>query len=326
MCAKASVMSWTAIWDHSGPVFARNGAKPDLEAATFLLEGRGLSASGDGVLWSAAPCDGTGLYIATDGDGRVNLRHRDMRVSSAAGAITPGDAYRLTYRRTRAGGAGVLELNNLDRDVTVSVTAGSSQPLRIEDFLPAAQGKLAFDGVAALANQDVPAGDRPGLETGTLVATAAGAVPVETLRPGAVVTTEAGARAVVQSVSKRESVTLGAMSAVRLRAPYFGLARDLCVSRHTRLMLSGPEVEYTFGVEQVMAMAGDLVNGTSVLRDLTSPLREFHEVSLDRPGCVMSGRCRLAGADTGDAPAEVIDRRGAQALLSMRSDPRALIG
>ncbi|MBF9035161.1 hypothetical protein HKCCE2091_13020 [Rhodobacterales bacterium HKCCE2091] len=316
-------MSWTAIWTDGGPVVARAAPRDDAGDATFLVEGRASrSRAGPQTVWRGHG-DGA-LALGRDPDGAIMVGHGGFAVRTDAGAVEPGDRFRLTYRTGRAAGAGVIEVKNLDRDVTLALPAGPGRPLRLADVTPRGALGDGFAGLAALANHNAPCGDRAGLETGTMVATPAGEVAVETLKPGAVVLDDAGRFANVTAAEAREAVTLGSMPAIRMRAPYFGLATDLCLTHRTQVVLSGPEVEYTFGTETVLARAADLVNGTSVLRDMTVPVRTFHRVELATGGCLRIGRARIAGTEAGERP--VIDRAAAQSLLAMRRDSRALIG
>jgi hypothetical protein len=192
------------------------------------------------------------------------------------------------------------------------------------DFVPVEPVIDRFGGFAAVANHDAPTADRAGLQAGTMVATPAGSRPVEFLQTGDVVLMESGSHAIVQAVDRTVMVSLGSMNAVMLRAPYFGLTQDVHVSRRTPICLSGPEVEYTFGIETVMADAGDLVDNVSILRDLSQPVRDFVTVDLDRPGCLLVGRLQIGGADSAkDRP--VIDRLGAQSILATAGGVSRLI-
>lgn len=295
-----------------------------MAAATFLLEGRVSTAvSDDTRVWEGT---GTpGLSLRRTADGAFDLRHRDLHLRSDPGLVQPGEAYRLIYRNSLDGSGG-LEVQSLDRPGVAGFSAGfATDPGRTRDFVPSEPAIRAFGGLAALANHNAPFADGIGVTLGAQVMTAAGPRAAETLRPGDVVLTDTGARAVVQSVDMHDAVTLGSMNAVRLRAPYFGLAEDLIVTRRTPIMLSGPEVDYTFGAEAVSADAGDLVDAGSILRDLSEPVRRLVTLTLDRPGCICVGRVRL-GLSADAAAVSHVDRRGAQALLSLSRDARRLIG
>jgi hypothetical protein len=57
----------------------------------------------------------------------------------------------------------------------------------------------------------------------------------------------------------RESLCIGRSAPVMLRAPYFGLGADTCVTPDTRLKRHGADVEYLAGTDTVLVRAADLV-------------------------------------------------------------------
>ena len=85
-----------------------------------------------------------------------------------------------------------------------------------------------------------------------------------------------------------------------MRAPYFGLTGDICVARNQRILLSGPDIEYLFGEDHVLARAGDLVNGRSARLTMTQATRVYHQVLLDDHDCLIAGRCRMESVLLGD--------------------------
>lgn len=317
-------MSWTTIWNEEGAILDRRTQSPSMAAATFLLEARrGSDTAARAPIWM-----GTGnaaMAVSTDADGAFELRHRDTHLRTEPGLFQTGEAFRLVYR-SQEDGLASLELRSLDRPgiACFSHTPSGSSPIST-DFVPVEPLNKGFGQLAALANHNAPHADGAGLQVGSLVATAAGPRPVEQLSPGDLVVTELGYQALVKSVTREEAVSLGSMNAVRLRAPYFGLNQDVFLCRHTPILLAGPEVEYTFGTDRVAVDAGHLVNGVSVLRDLTEPVREFVTVELDRPGCLSVGRLGIAAVQ-GAVDCQAIDQVGAQSLLASVADVRDLLG
>jgi len=293
-----------------------------MPAATFLLEGR--AAAGSGRLWSD---NGANFFaINMTENGSVDLRHRETQLVSDPGLVEPGDAYRLIYRSNSADGSASLEVRSLDRPGIAGVAnAFARSPLLMQDFVPAEPLIRDFGGLAALANHNAPRADIGGLQVGTLVDTPAGPRPVETLVCGDVVLTGRDSAAIVAKSERAEAVTLGSTNAVRLRAPYFGLTGDVFVARHTQVLLSGPDIDYAFGTDSVTADAGDLVNHTSIMRDLSEPVRDLVRIELDRPGCLSIGRLRIAGAH-GAVDCPQIDRSGAQALLAQTGNLHEVVG
>lgn len=113
----------------------------------------------------------------------------------------------------------------------------------------------------ALSTEIEPVGPMPTLSPSVRVETAQGLQLAMTLQQGDVVRSANGKLVPVLHAVAREVPSLGSFRPVRLRAPYFGLTQDVVVSRHQRLLVSGPEVEYLFGREEVLIPASALVNG-----------------------------------------------------------------
>lgn len=113
----------------------------------------------------------------------------------------------------------------------------------------------------ALSTGIEPVGPMPTLSPSVPIETAQGVRLVSRLQQGDVVRAADGKLVPVLHSVKREVPSLGSFRPVRLRAPYFGLSQDVVVSRHQRLLVSGPEVEYLFGREEVLIPASALVNG-----------------------------------------------------------------
>ena len=113
----------------------------------------------------------------------------------------------------------------------------------------------------ALSTDIEPVGPMPTLSPAVPIETAQGVRLAMTLQQGDVVRAASGGLVPVLHAVARCVPALGSFRPVRLRAPYFGLTQDVVVSRYQRLLVSGPEVEYLFGREQVLIPAAALVNG-----------------------------------------------------------------
>ena len=113
----------------------------------------------------------------------------------------------------------------------------------------------------ALSTEIEPVGPMPTLSPSVQIETAQGLQLAMSLHQGDVVRSANGKLHPVLHAVARDVPSLGSFRPVRLRAPYFGLTQDVVVSRHQRLLVSGPEVEYLFGREEVLIPASALVNG-----------------------------------------------------------------
>ncbi len=164
----------------------------------------------------------------------------------------------------------------------------------------------------------------PALGPRTPIATPRGFVPAASLGPGDIVLTrDAGPRPVVR-ILRHGGSGPGPFAPVHLRAPYFGLGTDLLVSGAQQIALSGIEVEYLFGVDEVLAEARHLADGTRAR--LSRQLTQMTWIALDlgTEALVLSGTCALAAApfDAGTPRCAThlyrIDAHEARALQTMR--------
>jgi hypothetical protein len=101
---------------------------------------------------------------------------------------------------------------------------------------------------------------------------------------------------VVRWIDTRDRLCIGRSAPVMLRAPYFGLGADTCVTPDTRLKRRGADVEYLAGTETVLVRAADLVSGPAARFERSRPLRRFHHIMLDDPACLNVWRCRVETA------------------------------
>lgn len=132
----------------------------------------------------------------------------------------------------------------------------------------------------ALSTEIEPVGPMPTLSPSVSIETAHGMRMAMTLKQGDVVRSANGKLVPVLHTVSREVPALGSFRPVRLRAPYFGLTQDVVVSRHQRLLVSGPEVEYLFGREEVLIPASALVNGYAGHFEPAPRFVTYHQVLL----------------------------------------------
>jgi hypothetical protein len=138
----------------------------------------------------------------------------------------------------------------------------------------------------ALSTDIEPVGPMPTLSPAVPVETAQGLRLVMTLQQGDVVRSATGRLVPVLGTVSRSVPALGSFRPVRLRAPYFGLTQDVVVSRHQRLLVSGPEVEYLFGREEVLIPASALVNGYAGHFEPAPRFVTYHQVLLPQHDAV----------------------------------------
>jgi len=99
---------------------------------------------------------------------------------------------------------------------------------------------------------------------GTRILTPDGEVPVETLRPGDLVTTHDDGPQPLRWIGKRRVPAKGKLAPVRIETNAFGNHRSLMVSPQHRVLLQDAFAELLFGESEVLVAAKDLVNDKSV--------------------------------------------------------------
>ena len=111
---------------------------------------------------------------------------------------------------------------------------------------------------------------------GMRIETDRGLTPVEEIEEESLVKTlDYGLQPVRRVLSKRVE-GCGALAPVMFRAGVLGNMRDLVVSPHHRVLVSGWQAELVAGCHQALAMAKDLVNGKTVLRLPMAEVEYFH--------------------------------------------------
>lgn len=111
---------------------------------------------------------------------------------------------------------------------------------------------------------------------GTRIETAEGLMPVEDLRAGMLIETmDHGLQPLRRVLSKRVDGT-GALAPVVIAAGVFGTARPLRLSPHHRMVVSGWRAELLTGEAEVLAAAGDLVDGRRVRVEPVAEAEYFH--------------------------------------------------
>ncbi|THH35339.1 hypothetical protein E4Z66_16110 [Aliishimia ponticola] len=156
-------------------------------------------------------------------------------------------------------------------------------PVSLEDMHDLLMGQDTLSPAirfAALSSQVEPLGPTPTLGLDTPVDTPFGTVPAGSLRRGDTVISSGGDAVPVLFALRRRVPARGSFRPLRLRAPYFGLTQDVTVAASQRLILSGCDVEYTFGQEAVLVPAGHAANGTVATEGAQGPVAEYVQLLL----------------------------------------------
>ncbi|MBF9042348.1 hypothetical protein HKCCE4037_03355 [Rhodobacterales bacterium HKCCE4037] len=343
-------MAWQAIWNEAKALRlpARISDAP-LRGLTLWLElsgprrpqprhGRLRPRQVPLRLWRGAgdnPAEAITLYLMPDN--ALRLTHGDIDLSTAPDVLRTGETVGIRYVTCSEGRHDAFEVTNFDRGLAQSLRAGLPQQVSLATAFPGDPRYLNIAHIAAIAPSYVPATDLPGIESGAIVETAQGPRPVDALQAGDLLCDAEGELRPLRWIEARPRLCIGRTAPMRLRAPYFGLARDLVVTPQTRLLQTGPVVDYLCGTEAVLAQVGDLANGRAVFRDRQQAVRNFYHMMLDDPACILIEKCAIETAHLGDvmalgdpqisphaAPAErdmtaslpLLDRATARALLT----------
>lgn len=307
-------MSWIAVSDLYNPAFnirglgvPRNapGARGPmhqheiLPRGTLMIEFRANTEPGRPQTLLAYERDfewQREIRLTLDATGRIALGFRQGKVRSEAAIDLPppprDTRIRLTYAWHAPQRAARLTAELVDQGRIYQADAYDPVPL------PAADAKaITRNGRATTISKDVeffafsneiePIGFGSGIADGTPVETTGGPVPVERLRLGDMVVTATAGPQPVRWVGKRRVPALGGMRPVRLRAPFFGLSRDILVAPAHKLRLGLAEVDDLVDDDEVLLPAGRLVDGRQALGESRRRLITYHQVLLDVHDCLL---------------------------------------
>lgn len=241
------------------------------------------------------------LTVAPDGTVVLSLsQDGDLHRHRLSTRLTPGDhRVVLTYAWDAPAGTGHLGLWIPDRALwqAVPVSAPPALPLELMRGIclagPGSEARLL-----AVAAHPLPAGPLPSLPGSARIATPEGETRLQDLAPGHLVETDAGVARVIWAGSETLPAR-GRFAPLRLRAPYFGAARDLILAPSQRLHLAGSEVEYLFGEEFVLAEARHLADQTAILPVRGLDTVRYHQILLDRAGVLRANGCPTESFDAG---------------------------
>jgi len=336
--APAAGERWAAIWQ-SGEALVVPDASPDPELMpemTLCLEFTVPPVTGRPVrLWQGAaePGRAIGLYVLADGAFR--LVHGEIDLTTPPDFGRAGETLSLRYRACARGRGDIADFTNHDRPQRHRRRAGLACAARLDEALPRGERFLQICHVAAIAGFGLAPTDMPALAAGAILSTTDGPCPVERLRPGARLISVTGDVLPLRWLERRPRLCLGRQAPVRLRAFYFGLEHEICVTPETRVMRAGAAVEYLFSEERVLVRAGDMIASRGAHRDRRQPVQVFHHLMCDDHACAAIDGCGVQTALLADVVAAedsrvlrnlaeadrkpclpVLDHAGAQALVA----------
>lgn len=111
---------------------------------------------------------------------------------------------------------------------------------------------------------------------GTLIQTDSGPMAVENITDGTLIETMDNGMQPVRRVLSKRVQGIGPLAPVVFKAGVLGNDRDLWVSPHHRMLLSGWQAELLTGETEVLAAARHLVNGDSIFTNPQAEVEYFH--------------------------------------------------
>ncbi|PIE16213.1 MAG: hypothetical protein CSA68_03470 [Rhodobacterales bacterium] len=252
------------------------------------------------------------VWMDEYGAARVELRSGAARFRLSVGAEQAAlpQQLRLTFSWQAPGGQGVntalLSVENLGRGTLHQAESDTALPLPV----PVVDALLAENTIhhiapvvslVALSDQIEPVGFIPSIAAGAPVETVNGPVPIEQLKPGDRVLTVDHGPQPLRWVCARTVPMMGLFRPLRLRAPYFGLSRDILVAPEQRILFENDAVEYLCGQDSMLAEVRDIENNISVLQEpATAAGIRLYQLLFDQHEIITVAGCRLESLFIGD--------------------------
>ena len=151
---------------------------------------------------------------------------------------------------------------------------------------------------------------------GTLVDTATGLRPIDSLRPGDLLRTRDDGMQPLRWIGQRTVAAMGDLAPILIRAGALGNARDLLVSPRHRMLVSDWRVELLMGEEQALVPARDLVNGHDILRREGGLVTYVH-ILFDRHQIVYAEGCPSESLHPGHCALDALEQGSRDEVLHL---------
>lgn len=301
-------MTWLCLRERGAPLTPLSGARlpPALDRGTLVVEfDLGRLARSAGPVFRLPPDPSARRIFALEPglDGRLHLfrRQGDRASHICVGLGRDPDAgpLRLSFHWDTSFGRSLLTAEHLVRGALRQQESRCALPLLAHEigglFAPEPGAPELHPCVSwiGLADHWQVTGPLPGIGPETPIDTPDGPCPIARLRPGHRVRTADAGDCVVRWQGRVTLPEAGGFRSVRLRAPHFGLSRDIVLRAAQPVAVAGVDLEYLFGETEAYVEARDLVNGHSVLWEAGTPITTSHGILLDRPALLCVGSLRL---------------------------------
>ncbi|MDO8882994.1 MAG: Hint domain-containing protein [Pseudotabrizicola sp.] len=323
---------WLALSDLTLP----NGDRLPLEQGLFICETTLPLGAGTVLLeWHQDDGDRRSFSIFADPQAGIVVLHRNgemMRRHVLPGPLPFGlGAARITYGWNRRTGRWTLSFGRIGMGEECQNTGIGPIALSPDELAALCRRDGAALRHASLLWFGVTTGARPPerapwLGLRTPVDTARGPVAAGALRAGDLVHTADNGLQPVLRVSRLNLPSRGSFAPVIMRAPYLGQGSDVLLAADQLVALNGAEVEYMFGVEEVLVRADALANGTIARIDGRQAAIDCVTVDLGLPELLLAdGLKLLSHGFRAEPPRPVLLPFEAQQLVSLMAR-RSLFG
>lgn len=303
----ANLNDWIALSDQTAPV--TDAASDELLKAGLLVLELALPLEGAALLLDFHAEDGWPRTFAVFHDlaAGIVVMHRQgksMARHLLPGPLPAGDGTgRLSFRFDAPARRWSLSFEVIGPNGapgSARITSNGSNPLpipmadlarlcRADDKTRRHPSVLWF----GVTRGEAPPARAPWIGLRTPVKTARGVLPAGHLVPGDKIQTLDDGMIPLHAVHKFELPSRGSFAPVLLRAPYFGGREDLLVATDQLLALTGTEVEYLFGEDEVLVEAGHLVDGRTALRDQRRAVTASVSLDFGLPTLIAADGCTL---------------------------------
>lgn len=287
--------AWSAPWPEDEPLLVRGSVVietrlPQLRRLKPLV--RVTTGGAWPMSFALQALPGGGLSVVLDQAGAVVSHLLDCADAGRA------DILRITYAWDGPARTGWLAIERPDTDQITLLPCPNPRPFH-RSQIAAMTGEGGDRYLSpevlflAVSERIEPVGPMPTLTADTPIATPDGTRRAGELQRGDLVLTATGESVPVLHALQRTVPARGSFAPVSLRAPYFGLTRDIAVATTQKLLIGGSEVEYLFGREAVRLQAGHLLGTPQVRPAPTGWLVPYVQLLLPEQEVLMAAGCLL---------------------------------
>lgn len=251
---------------------------PDLRSPQVLIGFHSGSGTDEFTFALQATSSGSLMLVISQGQ---HVYHATLALTAQARP----EALRLTFSWDCNAGWARLAAEAPDTGLTQSITTDAPPAFALHNLHAMATSPsltvMGKDTPFFAISPDIWAlGPGPTIDAAVPIATPEGYRAAETLRSGDKVLSQTKAPQIVLGHIARTVPARGLCRPIRLRAPYFGLKRDIIVSPDQKIIVKGSQVEYLFGRSAALMAARHVQNGIFAVPVTDRTLVRYHQLLL----------------------------------------------